>query len=57
MNKYFFYLIEFALDFLAVALLPILMGCGMTFATVGWFSIISFLAIHVRQWFVEKYKK
>lgn len=56
MNKFLFYFIEFVLDFIIVALLPILMVCGVSFASVGWFSIISFVTLHIRQWFVEKYK-
>lgn len=57
MNNFLFYFIEFELDFIIVALLPILMVCGVPFASVGWFSIISFVTLHIRQWFVEKYKE
>ena len=56
MNKFLFYFIEFVLDFVIVALLPVLMVCGVPFASVGWFSIISFVTLHIRKWFVEKYK-
>ena len=56
MNKFLFYFIEFVLDFIIVAILPVLMVCGVPFASVGWFSIISFVTLHIRQWFVEKYK-
>lgn len=56
MNKFLFYFIEFVLDFIIVALLPILIAYGVPFASVGWFSIISFVTLHIRQWFVEKYK-
>lgn len=56
MNKFLFYFIEFVLDFIIVALLPALMVCGVPFASVGWFSIISFVTLHIRQRFVEKYK-
>ena len=56
MNKILFYFIKFVLDFIIVALLPVLMACGVPFALVGWFSIISFITLHIRQWFVGKYK-
>ena len=56
MNKFLFYFIEFVLDFVIVALLPVLMVHGVPVASAVWFSIISFTTIHIRQWFVEKYK-
>lgn len=56
MSKFLFYFIEFVLDFIIVALLPVLMMCGVPVTSAAWFSIISFTTIHIRQWFVEKYK-
>lgn len=56
MNKFLFYFIEFVLDFIIVALLPILMMHGVPATSAVWFSIISFTTINIRQWFVEKYK-
>lgn len=56
MNKIYFYLIALALDLIIVALLPVLLVAGVAPAMIGYFSVISFVTLHIRQWFVEKYK-
>jgi hypothetical protein len=56
MNKILFYIIEFILDFIIVGLIPVLIAFGMPIEMAAFYSVISFITLHIRQWFVEKYK-
>ena len=55
-NKFSFYLIQFLLDYIIIGLIPVLIGFGVPIITAIWFSPSCVIALHVRQWFVEKYK-
>lgn len=56
MNKYLVFIIRFILDFIIVGLVPVLIVRGVAVNIAASFSFISFMLIHIRQWFVNKYE-
>lgn len=56
MNKYLVFIIRFILDFTIVGLVPVLIVGGIAVNIAALFSFISFMLIHIRQWFVNKYE-
>lgn len=55
MNKFIFYLLEFLMDVFIVGLIPVLLSCNIPLNIAVWFSILPYIVIDIRQWFVEKY--
>lgn len=55
LNKITFYLIRFLMDIFIIGLIPVLLLYNVPMNIAVWFSIISYAAIDIRQWFVEKY--
>lgn len=56
MSRFSFYLIQFLLDYIIIGLIPVLIGFGVPIITAIWFTPFCVIALHTRQWFVEKYK-
>lgn len=55
MNKFIFYIIKYLMDVFIVGLIPVLFSYGVPINIAVWFCILSYIAIDIRQWFVEKY--
>lgn len=56
MNKWLFWIIKFILEILIVAVVPMAIACGVSIPNAGWFSIISFIILDIRDWFIKKYE-
>ena len=56
MNKFSFYLIQFLLDYIIIGLILVLIGFEVPIIIAIWFTPFCVMALHARQWFVEKYK-
>lgn len=56
MNKYLYWFILGIMEIFIVAFLPILLIAGVSASIIGWFSIISYIIMHIRDRFKEKYE-
>lgn len=56
MNKYLFWIIRFILEISIVAVIPIVIMCGVSLPNAGWFSAISLIILDIRDKFIKKYE-
>ena len=56
MNKYLYWFILGIMEIFIVAFLPILLVVGVSTSIIGWFSIIPYVVMHIRDRFKEKYE-
>lgn len=56
MNKYLYWFILGIMEIFIVAFLPILLVVGVSTSIIGWFSIIPYVVMYIRDRFKEKYE-
>lgn len=53
MNKWSFWIIKFILEVVMISVVPMAIAFGVSIQNAGWFSIISFIILDLRDWFIE----